>query len=305
MSLKREVDVLDQDTPIVGQKYACISFLSPDKILKKKELFFYSEFLKRVELKQSTDRFRVFIDFLAHKHNHTTNELFQDYDEFLEAERNNLIQLNIEEEYQNFIDANENRLTEEFNKNNNFQTNVRGLKIRGSFETQKEAEAQCKALRQQDPNHDIFVGPVGVWMPWDPDAYRTGKVEYLEKELNTLMQEKIENEEKAKLHFDEHVKYKKRQAIEENKKNARKHNIRLKQNIDKDGTLYRTDKPRYDTSMPRTKDFEKEAKKKDPSAYDLLEQIENNVERRMVVEEIAEETGTGEGEGNDDNDNMN
>lgn len=181
-------------------------------------------------------------------------------------------------------------MTEEFNKNNNFQTNVRGLKIRGSFETQKEAEVQCKALRQQDPNHDIFVGPVGVWMPWDPDAYRTGKVEYLEKELNTLMQEKMENEEKAKLHFDEHVKEKKRHAIEENKKNARKHNIRLKQNIDKDGTLYRTDKPRYDTSTPRTKDFEKEAKKRHSSAYDLLEQIENNVERRMVVEEIAEES---------------
>ena len=31
------VDVLEEDKPIAGQKYACVSFLSPEKILKKKE----------------------------------------------------------------------------------------------------------------------------------------------------------------------------------------------------------------------------------------------------------------------------
>ena len=45
-----------------------------------------------------------------------------------------------------------------------------------------------------DPNHDVFVGPVGTWMPWEPEAYRTGRVEYLEEELNQLMHEKNKNE---------------------------------------------------------------------------------------------------------------
>ena len=49
-------------------------------------------------------------------------------------------------------------------------------------------------LREIDPNHDIMVGPVGMWMPWDPEAYKTGRVEYMEEELNQLMSEKNKNE---------------------------------------------------------------------------------------------------------------
>ena len=37
-----------------------------------------------------------------------------------------------------------------------------------------------------DPNHDVFVGPVGTWM-LGAKAYRAGRVEYLEEELNQLM----------------------------------------------------------------------------------------------------------------------
>ena len=93
-------------------------------------------------------------------------------------------------EFKNFMDAHEDGLTDEFNKENHFQTCVRGLKIRGCYSTQEEAELRCKMLREVDPNHDIYVGQVGVWMPWDPEAYKTGKVEYLEEELNQLMNEK-------------------------------------------------------------------------------------------------------------------
>jgi hypothetical protein len=39
-----------------------------------------------------------------------------------------------------------------------------------------------------DPNHDIrWV--VQVWIPFEPDAYKTGRVEYLEEELNQLHHE--------------------------------------------------------------------------------------------------------------------
>ena len=40
------VDVLDEDKPIAGQKFVCISFISPEKIIKQMELFFFEEFLK-------------------------------------------------------------------------------------------------------------------------------------------------------------------------------------------------------------------------------------------------------------------
>ena len=143
----------------------------------------------------------------------------------------------VDDEYKNFMDANEDRLTDEFGKTYDFQTSVRGLKIRGSYSTQEEAELRCKMLREVDPNHNVYVGPVGMWMPWDPDAYKTGKVEYLEEELNQLMSEKIKNEEKAKQEFDKRVMETKKQAIEENVKLAKESGNKLTQNIDKEGNL--------------------------------------------------------------------
>ena len=65
---------------------------------------------------------------------------------------------------------------------------------------------KCKKLREGDPNHDIFVGPIGMWIPWDPDAYKTGRVEFMEEELNQLHHEKLKNEMKAKEEFDNRVK---------------------------------------------------------------------------------------------------
>ena len=60
---------------------------------------------------------------------------------------------------------------------------------------------KCKALRSDDPNHDVYVGPVGMWMPFHPEAYKTGRVEYLEKELNELMAQKKKNDETSKEQF--------------------------------------------------------------------------------------------------------
>ena len=62
----------------------------------------------------------------------------------------------------------------------------------------------------------------GLWMPWDPEAYKTGKVEYLEEELNELMAKKKNNEDKAKDYFDNRVKDAKRKAIEDNIKKGRR-----------------------------------------------------------------------------------
>ena len=72
-------------------------------------------------------------------------------------------------------------------------------------------------LREIDPYHDVYVGPVGVWMPWNPYAYKTGRVEYLEEELNQLMHEKKKNEQLARQEFEKRVAESKRNAIEENK----------------------------------------------------------------------------------------
>jgi hypothetical protein len=141
------------------------------------------------------------------------------------------------DEYKTFLDNNEEELEKTFGINNQFQTSTRGLKVRGVYPSLEEAELRCKMLREIDPNHDVYVGPVGLWMPWEPEAYKTGRVEYMEDELNQLMHEKTKNESSAKAAFDQRVKETKQKAIEENIKNAEKSGNTLTQSIDNEGNL--------------------------------------------------------------------
>jgi len=73
---------------------------------------------------------------------------------------------------------------------------------------------------------------VGMWIPWDPDAYKTGRVEFMEEELNQLHKEKIQNEQKAKMEFESRVRQAKREAIEKNVALATSSGNALTQTID-------------------------------------------------------------------------
>tara|TARA_B110000008_G_C16865108_1_gene522346 strand:- start:94 stop:1011 length:918 start_codon:yes stop_codon:yes gene_type:complete len=232
------IDLLEEDKPISGQKFVCVSFVSPENILKQKDHFFFTEFLKHYDFSKSIKKYHQYLNFLSFKYNIKMDDLMSDFEEFVKTEKNELKNDTVLNEYKNFLDANEENLNDEFGKVHNFQTNTRGLKIRGSYSTQEEAELRCKLLREVDPNHNVYVGPVGMWMPWEPEAYKTGKVEYLEEELNQLMSEKIKNEETAKQEFDKRILETKRKAIEDNVKIARETGNKLTQNIDKKGNLY-------------------------------------------------------------------
>ena len=231
------VDLCDEDQPIAGQKFACMSFVSPEKIVKKREVFLFDQFIKQWEFSKSMERYFEFIHFIAYKYNLKSETLIDYFNDFVKEETDKLRKSGIENDYKNFIDKQEEKVMEAFNKEHKFQTSVRGLKLRGVFPSQDEAENKCKKLREQDPNHDIFVGPVGVWIPWDPEAYKTGRVEYLEEELNALHKEKMKNEEMAKKEFEERVRETKKQAIIDNIEKAKKSGNVLTQSMDDEGNL--------------------------------------------------------------------
>jgi hypothetical protein len=231
------IDLCDEDQPIAGQKFACMSFISPEKILKKREVFLFDEFVKQWDFTKSLTKFNDFLHFISYKYNLSIEDVLTDLNDFSNEEGDKLKESSIEDDYKNFLDKQEDKLNEKFNRENSFQTSVRGLKIRGVFPTQEEAEIKCKKLREYDPNHDIYVGPVGMWIPWDPDAYKTGRVEFMEDELNQLHQEKVKNEEKAKQEFERRIKETKKKAIEENIKLAEKSGNVLTQTLDDEGNL--------------------------------------------------------------------
>ena len=170
-------------------KSLCVKFYISEEHIKNKELFYFEKYLKNFEFKKTFEKYTQFLNFISYKYNLNFDNLTKDMEEFVEEEKDNLFLTTLEDNYKSFVDAKEEQL-QEYSVAHDFQTNTRGLKVRGVFGTQEEAEMKCKTLRNDDPNHDVYVGPVGMWMPFHPEAYKTGRVEYLEKELNELMAQK-------------------------------------------------------------------------------------------------------------------
>lgn len=230
------VDLLDEDKPIAEQKYVCLSFISPENIIKQKELFFFENFTKQYHFNKTAELLTQYSNYLSFKYGINSDEMMEELKEFSKNETSKMHE-SVEDDYKNFMDKNEKELELLFSKEHDFQTSTRGVKVRGVFPSQEEAELRCRMLREVDPNHDIYVGPVGIWVPYHPDAYKTGRVEHLEKELNDLMHEKQKNEAKAKQAFDTRVKESKLEAINNNMKLAQEHGNKLTQTINEKGEL--------------------------------------------------------------------
>tara|TARA_B100000900_G_scaffold406358_1_gene417261 strand:- start:204 stop:1088 length:885 start_codon:yes stop_codon:yes gene_type:complete len=283
-----KADLLDEDKPIAGQKFACVSFVSPENILKKKELYFFNEFVKTWDMSKSLEKFQVFLNYLCYKYDIKNEDMMTDMQDFMKDNQEMIPQFSVYDDYKTFLDNKEEDLEKKFNKEHSFQTNTRGIKIRGSFPSIEEAQNKAKDLRENDPNHDVFVGPVGLWMPWEPDAYKTGKVEYLEKELNDLMHEKKANDEAAKKEFDQRVKESKEKAIEDNIKKAEESGNVLTQILNEDGNLVNVREVDYDAIpdedviLPSEMDEKSQAAISEKTSANIKQQLFslNNVETK-------------------------
>jgi hypothetical protein len=112
--------------------------------------------------------------------------------------RKNLRELSeqkLKTEFEDFMFKNGTALEDEFHAQNNFTTTIRGIKVRGVFGSDVEASARAKKLQRSDPNFNIYMGSVGKWMAWEPDASKVGEQEYANEQLNTLMKKYRENED--------------------------------------------------------------------------------------------------------------
>jgi hypothetical protein len=231
------VDVLDEDKPISGCKFFVASFLEPEDILKKKDIFLFEEFLKTWEMNKSMEKFVQFLNFISYKYKIKFEEIMKDFDEFVKDEKESIRKSSMDSDYKNFIEKNEEELENKFQKAHNFRTSYRAVKVRGTYPTQEEAQMRAKLLRENDPSTDVHVGPVGIWGFWAPKHSQAGDIIYMEEELNQLMHEKNKNDAKAKNEHENRIKEAKQKAIEENIKNAKKTGNVLTQTINKSGNL--------------------------------------------------------------------
>ncbi len=222
-------EFLEDDPEISGQKYCLLSFLSPEKVLAEKNIFLFHKFVQQYEW---SIRLRNLEDFMAKTIQGINAKLEEQASEFEKKDLSGVADLcrasriridthmdslqtfvkenessikesKLKENYDDYLFKNREKLEEEFFTKNNFQTTVRGLKVRGVFGSQAEAELRSKKLQRSDPLHNIYIGEIGKWLPWDPSPVDVPNQEYAEDQLNTLMKKYKENEEARELFMRE------------------------------------------------------------------------------------------------------
>lgn len=190
----KEADYLDQDPQLRNQNYVCLSFISPEDVIKKKEVFFFEEFLKGV----SNDMTEFFANLeQKYPEDAGTLKVIKERYSYLFS-RDSVIN-----EYNFYVSQNSSQLDEDYHKRNDFQTSIRGIKVRGTFDSLKEAEIRAQVLKKMDDKFNVYVAQVGCWCPWSPNPEDIDNQEYAETQLNTMMKHYQENQEKKDLFYQE------------------------------------------------------------------------------------------------------
>ena len=237
---------LEGDDEVRGQKYVCLSFLTPNRgILRNKDLFFFTKFLEFYEMNHriaATESFMMktfntMQDTLSNVEMDLRNANFSDVsgcaavllglsdkvktqradisrkttgdlDAHVKTNLSDFRETAIVDSYEKYMLKNRQRLEDEFHKQQNFQTTMHGLKVRGVYSTQEQANARAKALNKKDPYFNVYVADVGEWLPWDPDPDDVKDQEYQSDDLNKLMKSYRENAEKRDEFFEEEKRQK-------------------------------------------------------------------------------------------------
>ena len=177
-----ETDYLEVDQALPGQNFCCLSFLSPDKVLESKDKFIMKKFIESLEDKEGNISIK-------------TSEFNTKFEDFQSIKGQEMEEL--------------------FHKEGGFQTSMRGVKVRGVYNSYEEASKRAQNLQRLDRSFHVFVGQVGYWLPWDPNADNVEEQEYLEKELNELMKNYKNNQIQRDLFYSEQIEKQKQEAAKQ------------------------------------------------------------------------------------------
>ena len=216
------IDYLEEDPEVPTQRYCIISFISPEKVLEQKAEFYNSKFVEWLEYEWKIKGMEKYNAFLAQKYALKVEDLFNDLTEFTKVHNADILKTDIHEQHAVFMLKKEKELESLFTEKVQFQTNVRGVKVRRIFADLQEAQMYAKVLQRRYPRDNLYVGKVGAWLPWDPSEHMMPEVEYAEKELNELMRKYKENETNREIFFEEEKSMKMEKQKKENAERTRK-----------------------------------------------------------------------------------
>ena len=173
-----DADFLDIDKPVPGQNFVCLSFVSPEAAIKERYLWYLKEFLNDLVAPIPKPDNMPELEYKSKLHSILCNKFKYN---------------TIANVWEDFIHANAEKLDKSYNEEVDFQTSTRGLKIRGTYDSYAEAKQRSQQISRLDKKHNVYIGQVGYWLPWDPNPHEVREQEYQNKELNNLMKKYQEN----------------------------------------------------------------------------------------------------------------
>jgi len=226
-----EKDYLKVDPPIPGQNWVCLSFVSPDDMVEKKTLFTLNRFLCHSVNKNISDsalqmardlntlykqQFDQQIDKLKCSVNDDDQRLAEKLNEVRKAVAVNesqftgkcMRQFSIDQDeltdrYLMYQVENRAEIDHDFDVANDSQNSVRGVKIRGVFDHEKDARDRAAFLRESvEPGVHVYAAPVGYWLPWDPNPDGVQDQEHMIPQLNSLMKKYQDNIHERNQHYE-------------------------------------------------------------------------------------------------------
>ena len=223
---------LIDDPKINGQEWCCVSFVSPENLIERRELFYmncflYEEINKSIGAsaehmaKEANNVVSGIFDNIIEKYSSSLDEKDKEMAEKLRGlQKENVIdetklvnkctrkffmeQSDITDKYTVYSNDNYQRLLDTYERKfNDEQCSVRGFKVRGSFKRFEEAKAQCEKLQKIEKSVGIAIAPVGTWVPWDPSPDAIQDSEYMLPELNKMMHKYNEQNRNKEAMFEE------------------------------------------------------------------------------------------------------
>jgi hypothetical protein len=228
---------LEADDEIRGQKFICLSFLSPEKVLAKKDIHFFSKFLEfyameykvtatesflmgklkdiqsvlsdvELAVENGTDDKKVLGAKISKARETLAGTTAADLEAHVKANMSDFKTNTLQEAYERYMLLHRTKLEDEFHAANHFQTSIRGLKCRGVYGSYEQATARAQQLHKKDPYFNVYVAEMGAWLPWDPEPEEVPEQQYSNDQLNKLMGAYKENAAKRDAFFEEEKRQK-------------------------------------------------------------------------------------------------
>eukprot|EP00798_Chlamydomonas_sp_ICE-L_P023466 gene23465-17292_t len=185
-------DYLEQDESIRGQRFACISFVSPEDVLVQKETFVLSRFLS--DLCKDVD---IMLTNVTTLHGGGQDSLEESVRLIRERYAYMWSESSMQDELNAYRLSRESTLDQEFRETTGdlSKTSIRGFKIRGVYGSLDEAKNRAKVISRTDNKFNVYIAEVGCWCPWSPNPDDITDCEYSETQLNTLMKNYYKQQE--------------------------------------------------------------------------------------------------------------